>query len=149
MTHREEQEVFHFIRQQKSLPKWSDAEVMDLIRFYFQHNQAGIVRQRDGRVIGVGFARVVNRRKPAHIKDTWYHNRYGNALYVVHITALHPAAVAALWRIMVRLFGRRRWFMGTRHGKVRTWDFTKYEQRVMGILNKPPQPVSTVETLNT
>jgi hypothetical protein len=130
-------QVFHFIKLYGTakLKAWPDGTLKLYIAHHIRYAQMSVIYQLDGSIIGVGVARVINRRKTEHIRDYWRVSEEGNTIYMTLGIARHPVVLARLFYQMVKRFGPRKWIMDRRHGKLHRWDFNTFMDRI-SILNK-------------
>lgn len=110
--------------------KWNSKTIAEMVAFFMDHRAVGIVAEKN-KIGAIGLSRPVmsNRIIDGSIED-WEWNEFGDTLYVHQIAADRPDLLPLLWNLMIDRFGRRAFFAGKRHGKIRLWPFEKYELKI-------------------
>ncbi len=112
---------------------WPDHLLERYIQFYQDEGAIGVIRLR-GEIVGVGTARPVSRQNDA--RDRWEFDEKGDTILIDEIVVTEKAVIPLLWNMMVERFGQRPFVAGTRHGKLRVWDFEKYDSKMNLLLLK-------------
>jgi hypothetical protein len=137
-----------FIRRHLPLVQdWPEGRLEEWWEWHWQRKLAAVIH-RDGRVVAVGCARVVDTRQPATLFEPYAHvPGHGNCLFVDGVAIepeLREQLLPLMWDLLETTLGRRARvaFARSRHGgRLRIWD----RERVARVLRAQALEISTHE----
>ncbi len=110
---------------------WDTGIFTEYIEWIAAHAGLGII-WRQGEIVGVGIARTLDL---LHLNEQWKDHYAispnGDVVFVDEICAVESKAIPVLWEMMRNVFGPRKFFAGKRHGKLKIWEFNKYQKKIL------------------